>query len=768
MSYTAARVTLYVILIAVEEDLRQFITLNIIPQRNLSEILNTEDYQKLVFRFKEDLGIDLEDGHDLTRYLDIGQLDQIINSNSDLISKNLGLYFKKITQYMQPLYKIRNRVMHGRPLEIEDLPIVTEFARHRLRDKEYTWNHLEEVIRKIKDDPSFLYNISIPDALDPDRITNNLPIPDYDETGFIGRNDVFDSVKNALKADWPVVTLIGDGGQGKTALALKIAYELLDDESTNFDAIIWTTAKTNRMGVKEIMAIEGAISDSLGIFRDISDNLIGPSAQEYIDEILDYLSQFRILLVIDNLETVLDDRIKDFLRRLPKGSKVLLTSRISLGAYDYPIRIGPMQDLEAIQLIRSLVKVRGVGHLFRVSNTDIMPFIAKMHNNPGYIKWFITALQAGMRAEDALKSGDFLEFCMSNVYQYLDDDSRYALSAFQSLSGGMSYAELSYVTEFEPTRLQKSVSFLQTTNMITTVGDAKITDSETQYTISEFARSYLRAHHPVKEALYKIYISRKRKLTAQLEEVKYHKVNPYSPRTIRATTRSELVAGALLKKSLEADHIDDLDLAFALLEQSKNLSPNFFENYRIEAWLKIRQGDTIAAHEAYERALDLQPQYAPLRNFYGRFQMHTLEDFEGAVETFRFAESLSPSDAEIKIQICRCYLYLKNYSDAKRYLDAAEALNSRNPSLVVKIYDLKMQYFVRKADYEGRDYLYSDALSTIEELKEAYLNIPRNVIDNKMKDSVRKVSRNLEFFIRKDDKKITEWSSELLKWVNSI
>ncbi|TOA71109.1 hypothetical protein, partial [Vibrio parahaemolyticus] len=68
---------------------------------------------------------------------------------------------------------------------------------------------------------------------------------------------------------------VGEGGVGKTALALKVAYELLEDESSPFDAIVWVTSKTTQITVNEISDIKSAISDSLGILTEIENQLIG-------------------------------------------------------------------------------------------------------------------------------------------------------------------------------------------------------------------------------------------------------------------------------------------------------------------------------------------------------------------------------------------------------------------------------------------------------------------------------------------------------------
>ena len=153
-----------------------------------------------------------------------------------------------------------------------------------------------------------------------------------------GREEQLRRLRVLCQGPYPVITIVGEGGIGKTALALRIAYEMLDQSPQQFDAVVWTTAKTTMLTTKQIVEIEGAISDSLGMLRVASTALTGPTAAEDpIEELLNYLATFRIFLVLDNLETVLDERLRSFLARLPQGSKVLITSRVGVGAYEHPL-----------------------------------------------------------------------------------------------------------------------------------------------------------------------------------------------------------------------------------------------------------------------------------------------------------------------------------------------------------------------------------------------------------------------------------------------
>ncbi|MFD6372876.1 NB-ARC domain-containing protein, partial [Streptomyces roseolus] len=303
-----------------------------------------------------------------------------------------------------------------------------------------------------------------------------------------------------MRGPYPVISLVGAGGIGKTSLALKAAYEILDSPYSPFDAIVWTTAKNSLLTSGEIKRIQGAVKDSLGLLRVAAEELGGKGANaDPMREVLEYMQHFKVLLILDNLETVLDARLREFLRELPNGSKVLITSRIGVGAMEIPIRVEPLEKGEAVSLLRSLSKIRNVQALQNVSPEVIDGIVDKTSAHPLYIKWFVSVVQSGRRPEDALRSGLLLDYCMSNVYEFISETGKLVLRSMQSLAGAHNQAELAYLNELDVKQLQAAVLELITTNFVlmrtVKAGNAVVTE----YELSEFALNYLEKHHPVSE-----------------------------------------------------------------------------------------------------------------------------------------------------------------------------------------------------------------------------------------------------------------------------
>ena len=193
--------------------------------------------------------------------------------------------------------------------------------------------------------------------------------------------------------------------------------------------------------------------------------------------------------MLDNVETVLDEKFPQLLREIPLGSKVLITSRIGVKT-ENPFRLVGLSLDDSLKLMRILARAQGIDLDAIATHDDLCAWAKSMNCHPAYIKWFISGLQSGQLPERLLNdNGLVLDYCMSNVFDYLGATAKAALRAMLVVPGSHTMAELAFFTDLDSAQIQQVVLELTTTNFVTQVRSGA---SGTALELSDFARSYLR------------------------------------------------------------------------------------------------------------------------------------------------------------------------------------------------------------------------------------------------------------------------------------
>ncbi len=669
MSSSATRLTCFALLSAIEEDLRNAILGVCDATEDARSVLSDERYDKAVGRQTKGAGSPSTTLASLIPFLDFADAYEVLSGLKSRLPEDHQATLSRFAPHLSTLTQVRNRVAHTRPLEIDDLPTVHDVAKDICAPSKAHWNSVSEVLHKLEDDPSYVLGLTISLVSDPDNAPqHNLPAPEFDETGFFGRRRELDRIKKAIKGAWPVVSILGDGGIGKTSIALKAAYELLDDPKVNFDAFVWVTAKATILTANEIQRISGAIETSLGLFASAAEQLGGKVAargSDPITEVLSYLEHFRVLLILDNLETVLDQRLRDFLLDLPTGSKVIITSRIGLGI-ENPVDLSPLSDEDSTRLLYTLARVRDVKALQGRPPAYISNMVRAMKGYPAYIRWFVAGVQAGKRPEELLLGNDLLlDYCMSNVYQYLSDEARSVLRSMQVLPGRRSQGELAFLNDYSAGSIQSSLLELITTNFVQMQGASVGETSETTYQLTDFGKQYLDKRHAVKAADRTWFESRSSKLTElgmtlQAENT----ASPYDPKTIDIQGPGDFSVAQILRKALRDYGRGELDTALMSCREAQTLAPTYHESWRVEAFIQVGRKDTTSARAAYERAHELAPDSATLNYFYGTFLVDDAMDYQQGLELLQKAAMLTDVPPTVINQISWAHIQLCDYTAA--------------------------------------------------------------------------------------------------------
>ncbi len=195
------------------------------------------------------------------------------------------------------------------------------------------------------------------------------------------------------KERFPIVTLLGKGGIGKTTTALKCLHSI--SKSEEFDLIIWFSSRDIDLSLDGPKAVKSKVFNIQDIAVEFCNLLEFNSKSteskiEYFKKNLTQSPHGKILYVFDNFETI-DDPLEvynwlyTFIRH---PNKILITSRESRDfKADYPIEIGRMEHDECEKLIDIYTGKFGVKDI--VSTEYIDKLIDESNGHPYIIKILI-------------------------------------------------------------------------------------------------------------------------------------------------------------------------------------------------------------------------------------------------------------------------------------------------------------------------------------------------------------------------------------------
>ncbi|RYE14982.1 MAG: hypothetical protein EOP45_18955, partial [Sphingobacteriaceae bacterium] len=116
---------------------------------------------------------------------------------------------RKIAPQIEELIGIRNRAMHSRPLLSGDFARIYAFAIELREFYRNIFSTVTVTLDKIEIDPFYVLSLQLPEYINEvNNVAHNLPFPDFDETGLIGRKKDSDEIRNLILKN-QVVTLIG-------------------------------------------------------------------------------------------------------------------------------------------------------------------------------------------------------------------------------------------------------------------------------------------------------------------------------------------------------------------------------------------------------------------------------------------------------------------------------------------------------------------------------------------------------------------------------
>ncbi|WP_138501766.1 NB-ARC domain-containing protein [Nostoc sp. PA-18-2419] len=238
---------------------------------------------------------------------------------------------------------------------------------------------------------------------------------------FYGRTEELKTLEQwILDEQCRLVTVLGIGGIGKTALSVKFAQQIQE----NFEYVIWRSLRE----APPVKIILGNLIQFLSDEQQTEANL-SESFSDRVSRLLDYLQNNRCLLILDNAESILRsgsragvyregyEEYGELLRRVGEAthqSCLLITSREKpkeialLEGETLPVRSLPLGGLKVVEG-QEILKLKGLS----AREDELKLMIERYVGNPLALKIVATTIQD-------IFDGDVSEFLQQNTVVFGD------------------------------------------------------------------------------------------------------------------------------------------------------------------------------------------------------------------------------------------------------------------------------------------------------------------------------------------------------------
>jgi LuxR family transcriptional regulator, glucitol operon activator len=548
--------------------------------------------------------------------------------------------------------------------------------------------------RVVRVPPSFMLADSEPVYLH----LTNLPPADYDmEGGFVGRKEDLKTIRKYITGNlYRVVTVSGAGGVGKTALAHKLCDSFLSLPSSKFpfDALVWVSAKEERLSLTGIDKLD----PSLKSYEDLIDAVFEIIGADILDESLDAKEQrFHSLLslcdkgllfVVDNLETIQDERLIEFIKEVPSPHKVLITSRLGLGEIEKRYGLKHFSEGDAITLLRCVAREKQLHDLAGKPDDVLRPYVQRMDCYPLAIKWVIGQVALGQDIASvvhlvASPTADLTHFCFDAIFaNYLDESDKRVLYSLAVDDRAMTKASLCHLSNFAPDSLSV---ILQKLTVASLVVSAVITNDrgelETRYELLPLTRRYVYAKLQEHPELHRQIRQRVGVVQNMLEEAKHLRgTYRYSFKEMEAVTEEERLAAMWAMAAHQKYTNGKYQEAVNMFERAITMAPRFPAIYKTWAIVESGEKHSDRAAELMRKAVQIDPDDPGLQVAWAQMEMQADMQDRAYVHLKR-ALQMAPNDDIIMNLLADCERRRGNYEQAEAwYHQTFEAMKGKPQS----------------------------------------------------------------------------------------
>jgi tetratricopeptide (TPR) repeat protein len=426
---------------------------------------------------------------------------------------------------------------------------------------------------------------------------------------FIGRENLRRQISSAVFQDpriW-IINVHGPGGVGKSALVNWAIYEFYDQR--RFESIIHLTAKETvltptgivRFG-RTLYSLENLLDHVLNTFQETPPDGLDKKKKLTFE----VLSTWRTLLVLDNLETLQDGRVLEFIQQLPTDTraKVLITSRQKTGSWELPLRVAELNVQEVAEFLEVRVKELGIDCPYDKKTADRVWQISG--GLPLAIQWILGRCTIEKDLDKALaavgkRDSPVLEFSFRNVWSVLSSDAKAILAAMTIFPEPPTFQQIAIATEFDVETIEKALAELADVTLVsryTHVSDGRIlfialpiTLSFAKYqleTMGEFEVECRQRYHRYSEQM-------------ELQESELFRFRSTFER-FGIETDNEKRAAILCQRGFSEMAIGNIESADMLFKEARELAPQSSYVYAMSASYELARNRLGRAEEHIKEA----------------------------------------------------------------------------------------------------------------------------------------------------------------------
>lgn len=327
---------------------------------------------------------------------------------------------------------------------------------------------------------------------------------------------------------------------------------------------------------------------------------------------------------------------------------------MGLGEVERRYQLRELSRSDALTLIRTLAREKGIGTLASLPDDLLSTYAAKMSSYPLVIKWVVGQVALGRDINQlvdslAVTSGDIARFCFDHIYDtILSSDSRMILCCLAASDVSITRGVLTHLSGLPVDRMDSALRDLTLASLIIQEQEKGDDNSiVTKYSLLPLTLGYMKGKLQSQGDLWRQIKSRMEVVGGQIEEAsKAGRYYRYALQDLGATTDEERIAATWALTAHQRVQMNDYEGAVAAFKRATEIAPKLPRIYRNWAVTENETGYYERANELMTRATELAPDDPTLWFTWGQMEKRR-NRLDSALTYFQRALKISENDGAV-------------------------------------------------------------------------------------------------------------------------